>query len=196
MAIQETKELRGLAPADFLQYAETNEPDLMQVSICPTAKVFATAMANLSGKSVEQEIANVISDWAKGKQAEAIRFVDAYNKEFEQRKKQPEKEVERFIVEQLASIGVRAASQVKCSAGVADIVTEQCVIEVKPAIRNMRDANRAMGQALAYAKAIGRPGVIVCAMEISNAIDRKNVMHGALVSASCIALHFMENGLA
>lgn len=188
----DTKELRGLAPADFDDFEKSQKAISIEIRVDPVAFAFAFAKSLQTGSSVAHEIEKVISAWGSEKKTQALVFSAAIAGDIEiPKKKQPEKQVEDFVLNELRSIGVDAAQQVTCDAGIADITTAQFVIEIKPSILTLRDANRAMGQASAYANALGKEFCIVCASEVSDSIDRTKVRHGVLLSAREIKSYFL-----
>lgn len=63
-----------------------------------------------------------------------------------------EREVQDALVEQLKSNGVPCECYKRCTVGVADVVTSSAVYEVK---RDWKYALEAIGQVLAYSKALG-----------------------------------------
>ncbi len=73
-----------------------------------------------------------------------------------------EKEIETHIFGVLTSNGLRARRQVRCAFGIVDIVTDQCVIEIKakPAKEHWQ---KAIGQVLSYRACFEKSVAAICA---------------------------------
>ncbi len=66
----------------------------------------------------------------------------------------PESKLEALIGKSLEEQGVSVQYQVKCEAGIADIVTPDAIYEVKPEIRYPAKLYEAIGQVLVYRQVI------------------------------------------
>jgi hypothetical protein len=100
-----------------------------------------------------------------------------------------ERDVESAICEALSALSLSWDRQVECDfAGIADIVTDACVIEVKLAIRNRREFHQAAGQAKAYADELSKPYALVCAPSVPSGLAGAQVFGVRLVEAGGAAI--------
>lgn len=66
------------------------------------------------------------------------------------RKASCERDLEQALETELKLAGIFCRSQVACAAGVADLVTDNCIIELKFSPSNNEEWLKAIGQAVAY----------------------------------------------
>jgi hypothetical protein len=86
-----------------------------------------------------------------------VREIEQDRKRYNYGKKKPgrpESKLEALIGKSLEEQGVSVQYQVKCEAGIADIVTLDAIYEVKPEIRYPAKLYEAIGQVLVYRQVI------------------------------------------
>lgn len=81
-----------------------------------------------------------------------------------------EKNIEQCLYDALCEAGIAVERQKRTPVGIADLVLDDTVIEVKVAIRTRREFHQAAGQARAYADAIGKQRAFVVASEIAETL--------------------------
>lgn len=130
------------------------------------------ALAEHEGIKPEALVGRMIDEWAdkQFRLAEIQQQVLAEHRAglSQPRKPRGEKAIEGAILDELRAAGFTVKSQVKTSAGIADLVvysdsSPRCVIEVKSSMRTPGAVNRACGQARAYADAISAAVAIATA---------------------------------
>lgn len=155
--------------------------------------IMTTAVSRAIDPSVV--LAEIVNGWGASKLAEWENVREATNEAAKDPRcstRTTEKTIEREILRVLHAAGIDAKSQVRTSAGDADLVVFRdaspiCVIEVKLAFRGKREIRRACGQARGYADALGAKLAIVSAPDV-DATER----FGVPVVAPTAVLHTLQ----
>lgn len=147
----------------------TPETDAVLDLLPPRTQAAILAQCSAFGQSPIDVIRDVMADWAESRiqWGEAIHEILARQKTTSQTHA-PKKErvIEDSLCDALRASGISYRRQVKTENGIADIVVERAVIEVKRCIRTPAVLAQAHGQASMYARALALPGAIVFAPDI------------------------------
>lgn len=153
----------------------TPETDAVLDLLPPRTQAAILAQSSAFGQSPVDVICAVMSEWAESRiqWSDAIAEILSRQKTAAAQRSQPlkkEKAVEDAICKALQAHGIAYQRQVKTESGIADIVLEQAVIEVKRSIKTPATLAQAHGQASMYARALGLKLPIVFAPDIGDSI--------------------------
>lgn len=147
----------------------TPETDAVLGLLSERTQAAILAQSSAFGQSPIDVIRDVMSEWAESRiqWGEAIHEILSRQKAATQ-PHAPKKErlIEDALCEALKASGISYRRQVKTGGGIADIVVDGAVIEVKRSIRTPAVLAQAHGQASMYARALGVSGAIVFAPDM------------------------------
>lgn len=137
---------------------------------CKRTQAAISAVSIARGMTTDSVIMDVLSEWAEAKIHASNILLDVLAGAGARKTPHPplERDVEDDFCARLGKSGIAYRRQVKTASGTADIVLDDIVIEVKRVVASPSALAQAHGQALMYARLLGKSGAVVLAAVVKS----------------------------